>query len=64
MVAKKEISNQRLDISKTGGGPPPPSKPVSSTEISAWLPGEFVVDYNEFDSDLNEAVRTFYIKNC
>lgn len=57
MVAKKELWNERSAILKTGGGPPPEIKPVSSADISAWLPGEFTVDYNEFDSDLNEVVQ-------
>lgn len=56
MVAKKENWNERSQIFKTGGGPPPESKPISSGDIRAWLPGEFEVEYNEFDSDLNEVI--------
>lgn len=51
IAAKKEFAEHRKEVFKTGGGSQPPEIPVNSNDISAWLPNEFVVDSNEFDSD-------------
>lgn len=56
--AKKDHSDQRKLINQTGGGPKPPDIDISSNDISVWLPNEFIIDSNEFDSD---AVVTEYI---
>ncbi|XP_046975565.1 uncharacterized protein LOC124541682 [Vanessa cardui] len=47
---KKRKAEQRKELFKTGGGPPP-VKEVPTEDIGSWLPNEFVVDSNEFDSD-------------
>ncbi|CAG4957826.1 unnamed protein product [Parnassius apollo] len=36
---------------KTGGGPHPTTNPENADDICSWLPNEFVIDTNEFDSD-------------
>lgn len=35
---------------KTDGSSLPKEEPVCSEDITEWLPNEFVVDSNEFDS--------------
>ncbi|XP_046806062.1 uncharacterized protein LOC124419700 [Lucilia cuprina] len=49
--AKKEMSDYRREILKTGGGPKPVESTLLANELSVWLPNEFVVDTNEFDCD-------------
>lgn len=62
VLAKKIKSVERREIAKTGGGPPPIVVPSTSDDISVWLPNEFVIDENEFDSDNKNLVRfTSYI---
>ncbi|KAK4880499.1 hypothetical protein RN001_008645 [Aquatica leii] len=51
LLAKKEVATERRELIKTGGGPQPPIGKTYYKYISAWLPNEFVVDKNEFDSD-------------
>lgn len=51
MHEKRLKSLERKQIMATGGGPPPQQDPPQSEDISAWLPNEFVIDTNEFDSD-------------
>lgn len=51
MHEKRLKSLERKQIIATGGGPPPKQDPPQSEDISAWLPNEFVIDTNEFDSD-------------
>ncbi|XP_037976501.1 uncharacterized protein LOC105385195 [Plutella xylostella] len=50
MDKKKELSKERKSIMKTGGGSQSPVN-HDDDEILSWLPNEFVVDSNEFDSD-------------
>ncbi|XP_075149278.1 myb/SANT-like DNA-binding domain-containing protein 3 [Haematobia irritans] len=50
--AKKEMSEYRSQIRKTGGGQAPLGAPLQGNDIAIWLPNEFVVDENEFDSDI------------
>lgn len=49
--AKKEVSQFRTELKKTGGGEAPAGVPMSGNDISVWLPNEFVTDENIFDSD-------------
>lgn len=51
MTVKKQKFEERKERFRTGGGPPPPSKSPSGDDIAAWLPHEFTVDSNQFDSD-------------
>lgn len=51
MFAKKKKFLERKERSQTGGGPPPTSEPPNGDDIAVWLPHEFTVDSNEFDSD-------------
>ena len=55
MDAKKEVSTYRRELNKTGGGPTPENVSAESDEILQLIPNEFVLDYNEFDSDIQEA---------
>ncbi|XP_037294573.1 uncharacterized protein LOC119189358 [Manduca sexta] len=57
MKAKKMKSEEKKELTKTGGGPPPVIPGVSSEDISSWLPNEFVTDNNEFDSDSINQMR-------
>lgn len=50
--AKKDVSSHRREVNKTGGGPQPAEIVLSENDITVWLPNEFIVDTNEFDSDL------------
>lgn len=52
LQAKKQMSEYRLSAKQTGGGPPPTELPLSDNDISVWLPNEFVIDSNEYDSDV------------
>ncbi|XP_037931526.1 uncharacterized protein LOC119666315 [Teleopsis dalmanni] len=54
MNAKKEKTKERREILQTGGGPHRPAEALGSDDISVWLPNEFVVDHNIFDSDKNK----------
>lgn len=59
---KKKLSVERRELVRTGGGPQVPIATTSNNDISAWLPEEFVVDVNVFDSDtvnINK-VHTFF----
>ena len=47
--AKKNI--EKKQTSKTRGGPPPTIAPATCDDLTVWLPLEFTVDSNEFDSD-------------
>ncbi|KNC22625.1 hypothetical protein FF38_04500 [Lucilia cuprina] len=49
---KKEIASHRREVNKTGGGPHPADKEMSANDICVWHPNEFVIDTNEFDSDV------------
>ena len=49
--AKKEVSSHRKQIFKTGGGPQPKELSASVADLLSWLPKEFEVDTNPFDSD-------------
>ncbi|XP_063824436.1 uncharacterized protein LOC135088214 [Ostrinia nubilalis] len=51
MTKKKAKSEERKKLLQTGGGPPPPTNPANADDICSWLPNEFVIDINEFDSD-------------
>lgn len=51
IAAKRQISERRKEMMKTSGGSLLTDEPVSSEEVTAWLPNEFVIDSNEFDSD-------------
>ncbi|CAH0584090.1 unnamed protein product [Chrysodeixis includens] len=51
MTAKKQKCQERKERLRTGGGPPPPSESPSGDDIAVWLPHEFTVDSNQFDSD-------------
>lgn len=51
VAAKKQVSERRKEIMKTGGGSIPTEEPINSDDITVWLPNEFVVDSNEFDCD-------------
>lgn len=56
MHKKRLKSTERKQVIATGGGPPPQQDPANSEDISVWLPNEFVIDTNEFDSDqINQA---------
>ncbi|XP_045783972.1 uncharacterized protein LOC123880103 isoform X2 [Maniola jurtina] len=57
MHEKRLKSLERKQIIATGGGPPPQLDPLKSEDISAWLPNEFVIDTNEFDSDQINQVK-------
>ncbi|XP_046976391.1 uncharacterized protein LOC124542494, partial [Vanessa cardui] len=60
---KKRKAEQRKELFKTGGGPPP-VKEVPTEDIGSWLPNEFVVDSNEFDSDnVNQHMRSKHSKS-
>ncbi|XP_072398799.1 uncharacterized protein [Diabrotica undecimpunctata] len=48
---KKQMSQLRRELNKTGGGPKPPSPPPEVLEIAKMIPLELEVDHNEFDSD-------------
>ncbi|XP_072400795.1 uncharacterized protein [Diabrotica undecimpunctata] len=48
---KKQMSQLRRELNKTGGGPKPPSPPPEVLEIAKMIPLELKVDHNEFDSD-------------
>ncbi|XP_059222116.1 uncharacterized protein LOC131993982 [Stomoxys calcitrans] len=52
MTAKKEMSSYRKQAKLTGGGPPTSLAALSDNDIAVWLPEEFVIDDNEFDSDV------------
>ncbi|KAI8123975.1 hypothetical protein CVS40_5804 [Lucilia cuprina] len=58
--AKKEMSDYRREILKTGGGPKPVESTLLANELSVWLPNEFVVDTNDFDCDaiITEKLKT------
>ncbi|XP_072935408.1 uncharacterized protein [Epargyreus clarus] len=51
MSAKKAKFVERQQLLKTGGGPPTVPEAKTCEDISVWLPHEFTVDTNEFDSD-------------
>lgn len=51
LTAKKQKFAERKERFRTGGGPPPPSESASGDDIALWLPHEFTVDSNPFDSD-------------
>ncbi|KPJ11978.1 hypothetical protein RR48_03581 [Papilio machaon] len=51
MTEKKKKCLERKKILQTGGGPPPATDPPTGDDIAVWLPHEFTVDSNEFDSD-------------
>lgn len=36
---------------QTGGGPPPSTNPENADDICSWLPSEFAIDNNDYDSD-------------
>ncbi|CAG9834989.1 unnamed protein product [Diabrotica balteata] len=56
---KKQMSQLRRELNKTGGGPKPPSPSPEVLEIAEMIPLELEVDYNEFDSDaVKESVVT------
>lgn len=38
IVARKEVAEHRKEVYKTGGGSQPPDIPVTSNDISVWLP--------------------------
>uniref|UniRef100_A0A1I8Q2D2 Regulatory protein zeste n=1 Tax=Stomoxys calcitrans TaxID=35570 RepID=A0A1I8Q2D2_STOCA len=52
MTAKKEMLSYRKQAKLTGGGPPTSLAALSGNDIAVWLPEEFVIDDNEFDSDV------------
>ncbi|XP_059220268.1 uncharacterized protein LOC106093181 isoform X2 [Stomoxys calcitrans] len=52
MTAKKEMLSYRKQAKLTGGGPPTSLVALSGNDIAVWLPEEFVIDDNEFDSDV------------
>ncbi|XP_017464967.1 PREDICTED: uncharacterized protein LOC108358256 [Rhagoletis zephyria] len=56
MTAKKAKSKERRELLKTGGGAQSVAEPLSNEDISVWLPNEFVVDFNSFDSDKSQQV--------
>ncbi|CAG4958973.1 unnamed protein product [Parnassius apollo] len=51
MTKKKIKSVERKNLRQTGGGPHPTTNPKNGDDICSWLPNEFVIDTNEFDSD-------------
>ncbi|CAG5043982.1 unnamed protein product [Parnassius apollo] len=51
MTKKKIKSVERKNLRQTGGGPHPTTNPENADDICSWLPNEFVIDTNEFDSD-------------
>lgn len=51
MNAKRENSARKNGLAKTGGGPADVQKEISGDDIRVWLPEEFEVDWNEFDSE-------------
>ncbi|XP_045451953.1 uncharacterized protein LOC123660981 [Melitaea cinxia] len=50
-MRKKKKCLERKQTFQTGGGPPPATDPPTGDDIAVWLPHEFTVDSNEFDSD-------------
>ncbi|XP_059052990.1 uncharacterized protein LOC131850847 [Achroia grisella] len=58
---KKNLADQRRSLNKTGGGPPTVTVPVDSTDILAWLPQEFYVDTNLYDSDAKTGIPDDHI---
>ncbi|XP_075151171.1 uncharacterized protein LOC142225281 [Haematobia irritans] len=46
------MSEYRSQIRKTGGGQAPLGAPLQGNDIAILLPNEFVLDENEFDSDI------------
>ncbi|CAG5038832.1 unnamed protein product [Parnassius apollo] len=50
MTKKKIKSIERKNLRQTRGGPHPSTNPENA-DICSWLPNEFVIDTNEFDSD-------------
>lgn len=59
---KKELATLRQEISKTGGGPKPPSPTPEAIEISEMIPQEFVVDSNIFDIDGIDVSVIYFVK--
>ncbi|KAL0850109.1 hypothetical protein ABMA28_011992 [Loxostege sticticalis] len=53
--AKKDKTIARQAQIKTGGGPPLSVPDDRADDIASWLPNEFVVDVNRFDSDSNKS---------
>ncbi|CAK1583380.1 unnamed protein product [Parnassius mnemosyne] len=51
MTKKKIKSVECKNLLQTGGGPPPTTNSENTDDICSWLPNEFVIDTNEFDSD-------------
>lgn len=51
MTAKRDNAGAKRELFKTGGGPAIIQQETTSDDIRSWLPGEFAVDSNEFDSD-------------
>ncbi|CAG5049357.1 unnamed protein product [Parnassius apollo] len=55
MTKKKIKSVERKNLRQTGGGPHPKIPTLLNyktlNDICSWLPNEFVIDTNEFNSD-------------